>query len=162
MGDQPSSSRVIALDAFVSTVRKRASQPNCGGTSPSAKARTSSSSPRPMASAIARCETPSSPTACSMEPAGAFSAANRTSTAPSARLTTGQVLDPPTGTGQDGLSRSPTLRGKTLRPRHPALPAWVPPRDRRPPRHRVHKTREAAIVSVGVLLADDDLGVSLV
>src|SRR5260221_374842 len=64
---------------------------------------------RPIASAISRNGTPSSPAPCSREPAGAASTASRNRRAASSRCTAGQRFDPspPRAVGVVGVAAVP-------------------------------------------------------
>src|SRR5216683_1503442 len=72
-GCQPSSARVSVLEAGLSAARKPARKPKCPLAWPAGTETTGTSRCRPITSAMARLGTPSSATACSRDPAGAFS-----------------------------------------------------------------------------------------
>ena len=94
VGFQPRSSLVSALDVGLSSWAKRAEEPEVLVGLLGRDARYRQARFRPMASAISRNGTPSSPTACSRVPAGADSSASRYRCAASSVWPAGQRFAP--------------------------------------------------------------------
>ncbi len=84
LGCHPSSSRVRALEARLSAARKPAIQVKCSPACSGAMEFTGTSRCLPITAAMSRIGTPSSATACSVDPAGACSSARRNRRAESA------------------------------------------------------------------------------
>ena len=94
VGSQPRSSLVSVLDAGLSMPMNIPSQPKCSAASSGETETAGTPSCLPITSATARIGTPSSPTACSTDPAGAFSSARRNRRAASNLCTAGHRLAP--------------------------------------------------------------------
>jgi hypothetical protein len=123
VGCHPSRSRVSVLETGLSAARKPARKPKCSLASSAGTETAGTSRCRPITSAMARIGTPSSATACSGDPAGAFSRAGYRHTD---RLSSRNALLPllrPRRPGHVPTGRAPARRHRDYRARRHNRPA---------------------------------------